>query len=464
VENNLDNLPSDIDAEKSVLGAMLMSADAIAEIVQVLKPQHFFYAPHRIILEQIYKLYEKGISAEPISLVDTLKKQKLADSIGGEVYITELLDSVSTTSNVTYWANIVHEKYIQRQLIMSGFQIAQLGHLDGAGDADEALNLAQQSLFDLANEDQKSESEKLNVGVTHLLEDLETMRKNDNVLGVETGFKKLDEKIHGFANGQMIVLGARPGIGKTAIAVDIARNVTIRKGHSVYMISLEMSKEELYSRILSAEAKVNHNKFLEPNKLTNDEWERLNIIRSRIEGANLFIESPPGITIPQIRSKARQMKHAHGMDLLIIDYLGLINSLDTSLPRVQIISDFTRDLKLLAKDLNIPILLLSQLNRESEKRAAFSKSELDVDRSAPKMSELRESGSIEQDADVVLLLHRAMIPGTEDESFSNEAKLFIAKNRRGSQGVVFLRFEGDYVRFSETAPVDQFGAPPSDIA
>jgi replicative DNA helicase len=464
VENNIENLPSDIDAEKSVLGAMLMSSDAMAEVTQVLKPKHFFYAPHQIILDQIYKLYQKGISAEPISLIDTLKKQKLDSNIGGEVYITELLDSVSTTSNVLYWANIVHEKYIQRQLIEKGRQIEQLGHLENAGDATEALNLAQQSLFTLANEDQRSESERLGEGVQKFLQDLDSMRKNDNVLGVKTGFTSLDNKIHGFANGQMIVIGARPGVGKTAIAVDIARNASIKKEHSVYMISLEMSKEELYSRILSAEAGVNHNRFLEPRRLSNSEWEKLNITRKKIENADLFIESPPGITIPEIRSKARQLKHTHGLELLIIDYLGLINAIDSSLPRVQIISDFTRDLKLLAKDLNIPIVLLSQLNRESEKRATFSAPESNVDRSIPKMSELRESGSIEQDADVVLLLHRAMIPGSEDESYSNDARLIIAKNRRGSQGVVFLTFQGDFVRFVESGSTANFGTPPSDIA
>ncbi|MDR3128030.1 MAG: replicative DNA helicase [Bifidobacteriaceae bacterium] len=449
--NKLDDLPRDLEAEKAVLGAMLVSAEAIADVAQILKPKHFSWGANKIILEQIYALNVKNIAAEPLSLIDTLRKQNLIENVGGEVYITELLDNVSTTSNVLYWANIVHEKYIQRQLIISGFRIAQLGHLDGAGDADEALNLAQHELFALANEDQRSEYEQLGLGVMNLLTSLDAMKHNDNVLGVSSGFKDLDEKIHGFANGQMIVIGARPGVGKTAIAVDIARHIGIRNEQEVYFISLEMSNEELYSRILSAESNVKHTKFLKPSSLNQNDWQRLRTAQQRIENSPLYIESPPGITIPELRAKARQMKQQKGIKLLIIDYLGLITALDPSMSRVQIITEFTRSIKILSKELDIPIILLSQLNRESEKRAAFgSQTNSAVDRSEPKMSELRESGSIEQDADVVLLLHRSSLPASDNDTYSNEAKLIVAKNRRGAQGSVFLKFEGDFVRFLPT--------------
>ncbi|MDR3116802.1 MAG: replicative DNA helicase [Bifidobacteriaceae bacterium] len=460
-QNNLEKLPHDLEAEKSVLGAMLVSPDAIAEVIEILKPKHFFIAAHQIIFTQIYSQNAKNITSDPISLIDTLRKQDLVEQIGGEVYITELLDSVSTTANVLYWANIVHEKYIQRKLIISGLRIAQLGHLEGAGDADEALNLAQDALFSLANEDQRSEFEELSLGVNKLLKDLDAMKHNDNVLGVRSGFKSLDEKIHGFANGQMIVIGARPGVGKTAVALDIARNVAISDKEPTYFISLEMSNEELYSRILSAESKVKHTKFLRPSSLGPNDWQALKVAQDRIKGSPLYVEAPAGITIPELRSKARQMKNKKGIKLLVIDYLGLITAMDSSQPRVQVITEFTRSLKILSKELDIPIVLLSQLNRESEKRATFaSRNDLDADRSAPRMSELRESGSIEQDADVVLLLHRSAVPGSEDDSYSADAKLIIAKNRRGAQGTVFLRFDGDHVRFLPTMnPARQEYAP-----
>lgn len=432
-------MPHDVVAEQSVLGGMLLSKDAIADVVESLRASDFYKPAHETIYEAILSLYGHGSPADAITVADELKKRGELTRVGGASYIHTLIASVPTAANAQYYAEIVKEHAIMRRLIEAGTKIAQLGYANET-EVDTLVDQAQAEIYAVtdgnAKEDYVSFSEALEETINEI--DANSNRP-DGVYGVPTDFIEFDELTGGLHGGQMIVIAARPGVGKSTLALDIARSASIHHQMTTVFFSLEMSRTELAMRILSAEGKISMGR-LKKGDLDTEGWTNLATLQGRIDSAPLFIDDSPNMTLMEIRAKCRRLKQRNDLKLVVLDYLQLMSSGKKVESRQQEVSEFSRSLKLLAKELDVPVIALSQLNRGSEQRTD----------KRPMVSDLRESGSIEQDADMVILLHREDMYNPDSERVG-EADMIIAKHRGGPTRTIPLAFSGKYSRFNNMA-------------
>ncbi|WP_315428454.1 replicative DNA helicase [uncultured Rothia sp.] len=432
-------MPHDDVAEQSVLGGMLLSKDAIADVVESLRASDFYKPAHETIYEAILSLYGHGSPADAITVADELKKRGELTRVGGAAYIHTLIASVPTAANAQYYAEIVKEHAIMRRLIEAGTKIAQLGYANET-EVDTLVDQAQAEIYAVtdgnAKEDYVSFSEALEETINEI--DANSNRP-DGVYGVPTDFIEFDELTGGLHGGQMIVIAARPGVGKSTLALDIARSAAIHHQMTTVFFSLEMSRTELAMRILSAEGKISMGR-LKKGDLDTEGWTNLATLQGRIDSAPLFIDDSPNMTLMEIRAKCRRLKQRNDLKLVVLDYLQLMSSGKKVESRQQEVSEFSRSLKLLAKELDVPVIALSQLNRGLEQRTD----------KRPMVSDLRESGSIEQDADMVILLHREDMYNPDSERVG-EADMIIAKHRGGPTRTIPLAFSGKYSRFNNMA-------------
>jgi replicative DNA helicase len=430
--------PQDLAAEQSVLGGMLLSKDAIADVIEILRSNDFYRPAHEIIYESIIELYGHGEPVDPVTVSAELTKRGEIAKVGGAPYLHTLLSSVPTAANANYYARIVREQSILRKLIEAGTKVVQLGYA-GEGEVDDTVDKAQAEIFAVTERRASEDYVKLNTLLPEALDQIEAISRGTVVEGVMTGFKELDILTNGLHPSNMIVLAARPAMGKSTLGLDIARNASIHNKATSVIFSLEMSRSEITMRMLSAEARVPLNS-IRSGQLSDEDWARLARRMGEISEAPLFIDDSPNLSMMEIRAKARRLKQRHDLKLVIIDYLQLMTSGKRVENRQQEVSEFSRQLKLLAKELEIPVIAISQLNRSPEQRSD----------KRPMLSDLRESGSIEQDADVVILLHRDDVYDSQNRP--GEADLMVAKHRNGPTKTVTVSAQLHYSRFVNMPP------------
>lgn len=428
--------PQDIAAEQSVLGGMLISKDAIADVIEQLKGTDFYRPAHEAIYDTILDLYGRGEPADAITVVAELTKHGEMGRIGGAPYIHTLISMVPTAANAGYYARIVRERAVLRRLVQAGTRIVQLGYATDGGDVDELVNNAQAEVYAVTETRSSEDYAVLGDVIGGAVDEIEAAgHRGEGMVGVPTGFADLDRLTNGLHPGQMIVLAARPAIGKSTLGIDIARSASIKHGLTSVVFSLEMSRNEITMRLLSAEARI-HLQKMRNGSMGEEDWQKLAGTMGKISEAPLFIDDSPNMSLMEIRAKCRRLKQKHDLKLVVIDYLQLMTSGKRVESRQQEVSEFSRALKLLAKELEVPLIAISQLNRGAEQRTD----------KRPAMSDLRESGSIEQDADIVILLHRE--DAYEKESpRAGEADLIVAKHRNGPTDVITVAFQGHYSRF-----------------
>ncbi|MEJ0014258.1 MAG: replicative DNA helicase [Actinomycetota bacterium] len=429
--------PQDLVAEQSVLGGMLLSKDAIADVVEIIKERDFYRPAHELIYDAILDLYGRGDPADPVTVSAELTKRGDIARVGGAPYLHTLISSVPTAANAGYYARIVRDRAILRRLVEAGTKIVQLGYSE-SGDVDDAVDAAQAEVYSVTESRLNEDYIQLSELMTPTLDEIEAIQKGIGVEGVRSGFKDLDALTNGFHPGNMIVLAARPAVGKSTLGLDIARNASIHNGITSVIFSLEMSRSEIAMRMISAEANVALNN-IRSGSMSDEEWGRVAKRTSQFSQAPLFIDDSPNLSLMEIRSKARRLKQRNNLKLIIIDYLQLMTSGKRVENRQQEVSEFSRNLKLLAKELDVPIIAISQLNRSPEQRADKK----------PLLSDLRESGSIEQDADMVILLHRDDLYDSQNRS--GEADLIVAKHRNGPTRTITVAAQLHYARFKDIA-------------
>jgi replicative DNA helicase len=432
--------PHDLAAEQCVLGGMLMSKDAISDVMEVIRPADHYRPAHQLVHEAILELYGRGEPADPVTVSDLLVKRGDLARIGGAPYLHTLLASVPTAANAGYYARIVRERAILRRLVEVGTRIVQLGYA-GDGDADELVDRAQAEVYGVTERRISEDFLPLSEIMPGALDEIEAIGSRGGVMtGVPTGFADLDALTNGLHAGQMIVIAARPAVGKSTLALDIARAAAVKHRQATVMFSLEMSRNELTMRLLSAESRVPLH-AMRTGQLSEEDWTRLARRMSEVVDAPLFIDDSPNMSMMEIRAKCRRLKQRHDLRMVIVDYLQLMTSPRRVENRQQEVSDMSRSLKLLAKEIDVPVVAISQLNRGPEQR----------NDKRPLLSDLRESGSIEQDSDVVILLHREDAYERESPR-AGEADLIVAKHRNGPTTTVTVAFQGHYSRFVDMAP------------
>jgi replicative DNA helicase len=430
----------DQDAEQSVLGGMLLSADAIDDVLAILKPEQFAAPKHETIFRAILSVYTKGDPVDPITTTDELTKRGEISKVGGPAYLHALVQTVPTAANAAYYADIVREKAVLRGLDHAGRHITALANAQ-EGELADICNAAQTAVY-AATEVSHADEEDVPLGdvMEGMLDEIDAnQNRKDEITGVPTGLRDLDSLTNGLQPGQLIVIAARPAMGKSTLAVDFARCCSIKHNRTSQIFSLEMGRNELAMRINSAEARVGLH-HMRNGTMTDDDWNRLARRMPDIQAAPLYIDDSPNITLNHIRSRARKRKAKNGLALVVVDYIQLMESDTRTENRQQEVSKISRGLKLLAKELEVPVIALSQLNRGPEQRTDKK----------PVISDLRESGAIEQDADMVILLHRE--DAYEKESpRAGEADLIVAKHRNGPTATITAAFQGHYSRFVDMA-------------
>jgi len=418
--------PQDLAAEQSVLGAMLLSKDAIADVLEKLRHGDFYRPAHQSVYDAVLDLYNRGEPADAVTVAAELDRRGLLRRIGGAPYLHTLISTVPTAANAGYYAGIVAEKALLRRLVEAGTRVVQYGYAGAEGaDVEQIVDRAQAEIYDVSGRTSSSDVVSLESLLQPTLDQLEILADGGPVRGVPTGYRDLDAIIHGLDPGAMIVVAGRPGVGKSIVGTDIARHCSIARGMASVMFSLEMSKSEIVMRILAAEAKVRLSD-MRAGQLADHDWARLAQQMTGLAKAPLFIDDSPNLTMMEIRAKARRLTQQVDLKLIVIDYLQLMSSGKKFESRQQEVSELSRNIKLLAKELQVPIVALSQLNRGPEQRAD----------KRPMLSDLRESGSLEQDPDIVLLLHR---PAEDlDDPRAGEVEVLVAKNRQGATGKIGL--------------------------
>ena len=435
-------LPYSVEAEQSVLGAIIIDPESLTLIEGQLKPEYFYLPQHRKIFTELENMFQLSRTIDYVTLLERLKDSGTYDEAGGKAYISQLAQMVPSAANILTYAAIVRERYYTRALILAAQNIIKDAN-DNVIDTDRLIDSAEQKIFDIRQGRDIS-------GLTHIadvikgetydrLTKISDPETRNDYIGIPTGIGDLDKVITGLNRSDLIIVGARPGMGKTSFALNIAQNVAA-KGKTVCFFSLEMSRDQLAQRLLSSEAQIPSTK-LRTGDLTAEEWTRLGIAGERLSKMNIFVDETSGITVPEMKAKLRRMKK---VDFVVIDYLGLMESAKRTENRVQEVSDITRNLKIMAKDLHIPLMVCAQLSRGTEAKGKSHR---------PALSDLRESGSIEQDADIVLFLYREKYYDSEkkdDEERSDETKAecIVAKNRHGELKTVDLHWNGQFTRFA----------------
>ncbi|WP_184841023.1 replicative DNA helicase [Allocatelliglobosispora scoriae] len=435
--------PQDVAAEQSVLGGMLLSKDAVADVVEILRTSDFYRPAHATIFDSILDLYGRGEPADAVTVAAALDAGGDLARVGGAPYLHTLLNSVPTAANASYYARIVGERAILRRLVEAGTKIVQLGYGSAAGtgrDVDDIVDLAQQAIYDVTERRVSEDFAVLSDLLQPTLDEIEAVGATGGVMsGIPTGFQDLDRLLNGLHPGQLIIVAGRPGLGKSTAGMDFARSASLKHNLASAIFSLEMSKVEIVTRLLSAEAKVPMH-VLRSGQLSDDDWTKLARRMGEISEAPLFVDDTPNMNLMEIRAKARRLKQRHDLKLIVVDYLQLMTSPKRVESRQQEVADLSRGLKLLAKEVECPVIAVSQLNRGPEQRTD----------KRPMLSDLRESGSIEQDADVVILLHRDDYYDKESPR-AGEADFIVAKHRNGPTDTITVAAQLHMSRFVDMA-------------
>ena len=429
--------PHDIEAEQAVIGSMLTDKDAVISAMEVLKKEDFYREDNQVIYEAILNLNSKGEPVDIITVKAELESMGMFEKVGGLEYITELPERVPTTANAEKYIKIVSEKATLRELIRTANEIIDLGY-DPTEDLNDIMEGAEKRIFNvMQGKNQKGYEQIKDVLVENFTKLEELYNRKQHITGVPTGFVELDYKTAGLHGSDLVLIAARPAMGKTAFALNIATHAAVKAKVPVAVFSLEMSKEQLVNRILCSESMVDSNK-VRTGKLEEDDWGKLASSIGPLSEAEIYIDDTPGISITEIRAKCRKLKLEKDIGLVVVDYLQLVQGTNVRRngSREQEISEISRSLKILAKELNVPVVALSQLSRAAEKR----------DDKRPMLSDLRESGAIEQDADIVMFLYRDDYYNKESEK-KDIAEVIIAKHRGGSTGTVELLWMGSYTKF-----------------
>ena len=435
-----DKLPPNApEAEAAVLGSMILDWQCCGEVVGVLKGDDFYKQVHAAIYETLVELYDKEQNIDMVLLNQRLKDKGQLENVGGVEYLIELAESVPSSSSVGYYANIVREKSVLRKLIQSAGKILYDCY-NSSEEVGELLDKAERDIFEIAEKKIDGDAASLKALLDEALHKLET-HDGRLITGVETGFFELDEMLNGMQNGEMIIVAARPSMGKTAFALNVCEHIGATNKQPVAIFSLEMSRQQLAQRLLCSRSNVDSHK-LRRNMLSSDDFAKLSLAVGELSEAPVFIDDTPGLSLLGLRAKARRLAARHDIKAIMIDYLQLM-SCPGSESRQQEVGEISRGIKALAREINVPVVCLSQLNRSAEQREGHR----------PRMSDLRESGSIEQDADVVMMLHREdyFHRGEEGYEDTNIAEVIVAKQRNGPTGVVKLAFHGGTTRFNNLA-------------
>ena len=428
-------LPNDQLAEQSVIGGMLLSQEACAEVFELIKGDDFYAPKHELIYDAIYNLYGRSEPIDVITVTAELTKLGTLVRVGGADYLHTLTSIVPTAANAGFYAKIVQEKATLRRLIEAGTRIASAGYA-AEGDIDDLVNAAQADIYSVGSKALRDDYAALNMSLEEAVDEMELAEQSSGeITGVASGIYELDSMTHGLHGGQLVILAARPGVGKSTFALDIARNAAINHKQPVLFFSLEMGRAEIAMRLLSAESDI-YLQSMRKGTMSRDDWKKMASVRGNISDAPLFIDDSPNLTLVEIRAKARRLAKQLDLKLIVLDYLQLLSSGKKVENRQQEVSEFSRSLKLLAKELGIPVIAISQLNRGAVDKADKK----------PELYHLRESGSLEQDADVVFLLHREDM-GQKDHERAGEADIIVAKQRNGPTGTVVVLFQGQYSKF-----------------
>ena len=451
--------PSEPEIEAAVLGAMMIEKEAVPKALELLKPESFYLPAHRLIFEAMLSLFESGEPIDTVTLYEELKKREQLEEAGGAVYLSKLSQNISSAANIEYHSKIILEKQILRGLITSSHEIAKAAY-EGTSDAFDILDQAERKIFEITESHLTQSYQGMDRAVRDALEYIEAIHsQSTQKFSVPTGFYELDEILGGFQKSDLIILAARPSMGKTALALTLARNAAVDHDVPVGIFSLEMSTMQLIIRLLCAEGRLNAH-LVRTGKLPSEEGVKLSKNAHRLIEAPIYVDDSPAQTVLEIRAKARRLKVEKNVGMIIIDYLQLMQGPSKSESREREISHISRSLKSLSKELNIPVIALAQLNRAVETRTD----------KRPQLSDLRESGSIEQDADVVMFLNRPEYYGMEKDASTGEslegiAEVIIGKQRNGPTGTVKLAFVKEYARFENLAKarqIEEYASLPED--
>ncbi|MCQ2550959.1 MAG: replicative DNA helicase [Clostridia bacterium] len=430
--------PHSEEAEKAVLGAAMLDKDALLMALEKVRAEYFYQEAHKEIFEAIYDLYRENKPVDMLTVCEKLTARNTLEMVGGRPYIAALCMDIPSVSNASEYAKIVTEKSTTRNLIKASEEINSLC-FSGEMKVENLLDYAEQSIFDIAKQKQSREYVPISEVMLENLKAIDEAAQNPGrIHGVPTGFKDLDNKLGGLKKSDLIIIAARPSMGKTAFALNIAQQSAIKHGSSVLIFSLEMDRTQLGQRMLSVESRVEIKK-LQDGDLQRKDWERISASVDTLSKANIQIDNTPGISFMEIKNKCRRLKAEKGLDLVVIDYLQLMSYEGKTESRLQEVSALSRNLKLLAREMECPVIVLSQLSRAVEKR----------DDKRPILSDLRESGSIEQDADIVMFLHREDYYDKDNEDKKGICEVNIAKNRNGETGRVELTWVERYTKFSD---------------
>ena len=443
--------PQAIELEEAVLGAMLIDKKGVDEVIDILQPEAFYKTAHQFIFETIFELFEASEPIDLLTVSNALRKKGKLDVAGGNTYLVQLTQKVASSAHIEFHARIILQKHIQRSLIKISNEIIESSYKDSI-DVFDLLDEAESKLYDVTQGNIKKSSETAQSLVIQAKRRIEDISKREGLSGISTGFEKLDQLTSGWQPSDLIIIAARPGMGKTALTLSMARNIAVMKQIPVAFFSLEMSSVQLITRLISSETGLSSEK-LRTGKLADHEWEQLNVKVSDLEKAPLFIDDTPSLSIFDLRAKARRLASQHGIKLIIIDYLQLMTAATNNKTgnREQEISTISRNLKALAKELDIPVIALSQLSRAVETRGGTKR---------PMLSDLRESGAIEQDADIVSFIYRPEYYGIEewdDEERSpsaGQAEFIVAKHRNGGLDNIRMKFVGSLGKFEDLTNFD----------
>jgi replicative DNA helicase len=431
--------PHNIEAEESVLGSMLLSRDAIAEVLELLHEDDFYRPAHRTVFRSVLDLYSHGQAVDPVTAAEELRRSGELADVGGAPFLHTLVSSVPTAANAGYYARIIKEAGILRRLIDTGTRIVQLGY-ETPQDTERAVDLAESWVYQVAQGRVTEDYQSLREVLTSTLEAIELLHNDSReITGVPTGFPELDRLTSGLQPSNLIIVAARPAVGKSTLGLDVARHASVRSSVPTVVFALEMSKTELVQRLMCAECSVDMQR-LRTGRMEDTDWTRLTRSLGKLADAPLFIDDSAALTMMELRAKCRRLKQRHGLGLVVVDYLQLMQASKRVESRQQEVSEISRALKLLAKELAVPVIAISQLSRQTESRSDKK----------PMLSDLRESGALEQDADMVMFIYREDLYDPESPR-KGEADLIVAKHRNGPTDSVTVTFQGQYSRFAPMA-------------
>lgn len=429
-------LPYSQEAELAVIGSALTNSHSVAESAEIVKPSDFYFAANRIIYETILELFNENLAIDFITVSNRLSQKDKLDAVGGITYLRGAATNVPTTRHVTYYSTIIKDKATLRALIERAGAIEDMAYSE-ADKIERVVEQAEQLIFDVSSSRERGDILPISeIFLGSYQELVENSLNRDGITGISTGFDELNRRTGGFHGGELILIAGRPGMGKSSFAVNIAEHVSIKNKKTVALFNLEMPREQIVNRIICSQALVNSSK-IRTGDITGEDWEKIGSVVDRVATAPMYIDDTASITVSEIRAKCRRLKQTKNLSMVVIDYLQLMQSSGRADNRQQEIAEISRSLKILAKELEIPVIALSQLSRASESRSD----------KRPMLSDLRESGAIEQDADLVMFLYRDDYYNKDTEE-KNLAECIIAKNRSGETGMFKLGWKGEYTKFS----------------